>query len=411
MDKQKINKEELSREIEYFFSRNSDKLITPYNKNSFIRSKKFVGHVYTLKTKEFNFQSVLRMISFITSINDHFPNQKMPILFDISQTEPADKLSINLMEIVAYHVLFNLKQKMYILYSFKRNIITEQMGNSAFTHLGLDNYSKEDFGKKFLGFNKGPRFREIIQKSDHFDKNLSKIQLDFMVFCQMFGIVETVARHIGKLIAELVDNAVIHANSSVIIDVDINNGFSSLMTGDQVEGVNITVLNLSEILFYDGVKEKLNVFRSNRNNFKDTQLFSTYDNINHTYSNHKKFFSETYTENHFWSIAALQHHVSGRENRFDTNGVGLTKLIRLIQQFSDDDYSYIVSGATGIWFKKHLMEYNDSQHKVLGFNIEKNFLNYPPSAETLGQAPIYIPGTFLNLSFAINAELKEKQNE
>ncbi|MBZ5983272.1 MULTISPECIES: hypothetical protein [Leuconostoc] len=343
------------------------------------------------------------MIGFINGVNAHYSSQKIPILFDITATEPIDKLSINLLELIAYHLLVNLGQKIVFVYSFTKTIVTDQMENSAFTYLGLSNYSKSQFVERFLDFHKGPNYREFYQSKGGEDlgKLLSRIQLDYMVFCQMHGIGSSTARHIGKLISELVDNSIIHANSSALVDLDIAKNFSNSQTGMKVTGVNVTVLNISSTLFFEGVKEKLKIFDNNIDTYKSSRLFETYNNISVAYKFHKKYFSQKYTENHFWEIASLQHHISGRENRFNTNGVGMTKLIKLIQEFSDNDYSYIASGTAGIWFRQHLMRTVDSEHQMLGFNTDNNFFKNIPDDNTLGYSKLFIPGTFLNLSFAI----------
>ncbi|WP_273754700.1 hypothetical protein [Leuconostoc mesenteroides] len=393
----------INSDIEYFFNTNAKNNTIPFSKNSFQKRKKFVGCVYKIRTKHFNFSSVVKMIGFINGVNAHYSNQKIPILFDITATEPIDKLSINLLELIAYHLLVNLNQKIVFVYSFTKTIVTDQMKNNAFTYLGLSNYSKSQFVERFLDFHKGSKYREFYQSSDgeELGKLLSQIQLNYMVFCQMHGIESSTARHIGKLISELVDNSIIHANSSALVDLDIAKNFSNSQTGMKVTGVNVTVLNISNTLFFEGVKEKLEIFDNNIDVYKSSQLFETYNNISVAYKFHKKYFSQKYTENHFWEIASLQHHISGRENRFNTNGVGMTKLIKLIQEFSDNDYSYIASGTAGIWFRQHLMRTVDSEHRMLGFNTENNFFKNIPDDDTLGYSKLFIPGTFLNLSFAI----------
>lgn len=395
----------INSDIEYFFNINAENNIISFSKNSFQKHKKFVGCVYKIRTKHFNFSSVVKMIGFINGVNAHYSNQKMPILFDITATEPIDKLSINLLELIAYHLLVNLSQKIVFVYSFTKTIVTDQMENNAFTYLGLSNYSKSQFVERFLDFHKGSKYREFYQSDGGEDlgKLLSQIQLNYMVFCQMHGIKLSTARHIGKLISELVDNSIIHANSSALVDLDIAKNFSNSQTGMQVTGVNVTVLNISSTLFFEGVKEKLEIFNNNINDYKSSQLFETYNSISVAYKFHQKYFSQKYTENHFWEIASLQHHISGRENRFSTNGVGMTKLIKLIQEFSDNDYSYIASGTAGIWFRQHLMRTVNSEHQMLGFNSDNNFFENIPDDESLGYSKLYIPGTFLNLSFAIKS--------
>lgn len=393
----------INSDIEYFFNSNAQNNSIPFSKQCFQKNKHFVGCVYKIKTKHFNFFSVVKMIGFIKGVNNHFPNQKIPILFDITATEPIDKLSINLLELIAYHLLVNLNQKIVFVYSFTKNIVTDQMEDNAFTHLGLSNYSKRLFVKKFLGFHKKSRYREFFQSEVGADLGplLSKVQLNYMVFCQMHGIKSATARHIGKLISELVDNSIIHANSSALVDLDIAKDFSNSQTGMGVIGVNLTVLNVSHTLFFEGVKEKLEIFNNHIDEYKKSELFETYNNINKAYSFHKNYFSQRYTENHFWEIASLQHHVSGRENQFSTNGVGMTKLIKLIQEFSDNDYSYIASGTAGIWFHRDLMRTVNAEHEMIGFNNENNFFKNIPDDVTLGYTKLFIPGTFLNLSFAI----------
>lgn len=404
----KLDIEALNQEVARLFNENGKSPIR-YGKKYFFKNKTFTGVRYAVPGSDdgdgsalkFDFKSLVSIIDFIKGVNLYSPGNKLPIALDFSGLEPRDKLTVNLLEAISYHVLVNLGQKIVLLYDFSNNIVTQQMGDAAFTFLGPKGYSKQTFIEKFLGQGvSGQRNRRIFQNG----VDLDKVQFDYAALSQMWGLPFPVAKKVGKLIAELVDNSVLHAQASVIVDLDVTSLMHNNVTGTPVNGLNITIMNFSDVLLFERVRDKLGLFVSNIELLEDTALFESYGKINKALEYHKSNFSDEYTAEHFWTIASLQHHISGRVDQFDTNGVGLTKLVKMIQDYAEDEYGYVASGTVGVWFLSKFMNFNNSTDQFVGFNKSSDFISDLPDEKSLGKTILYLPGTFYNLSFAINTK-------
>lgn len=400
--------EELNQEVARLFNENGKEPVQ-YDKKYFFKNKYFTGVRYVVPGSDdgdgsilkFDFKSLVCIIDFIKGVNLYSPGNKVPIALDFSGLEPRDKLTVNLLEAIAYHLIVNLGQKIVLLYGFSNNIVTQQMGDAAFTFLGPNSYSKQTFVEKFLGIGvSGQRNRQILQN----DVDLDRVQFDYAALSQMWGLPYQVAKKVGKLIAELVDNSVLHAHASVIVDLDVTTLMHNNITGKPVNGLNITIMNFSDVLLFERVREKMEMFVNNIELLGKTALFESYGKIKQALEFHEENFSEKYTPDHFWTIASLQHHISGRAEQYDTNGVGLTKLVKMIQDYAEDEYGYVASGEVGIWFISKFMNFNNSIEQFVGFNESSDFISDLPDEKSLGETILYLPGTFYNLSFAINTE-------
>ena len=63
---------------------------------------------------------------------------------------------------------------------------------------------------------------------------------------------------------------------------------------------------------------------------------------------------------------------------------------------------YVLSG-------KHIIIFNDdylfeNEEQWMCYNEEKNFVDYPPNKNIIGECPIFFPGTAYNLNFVIEVE-------
>lgn len=362
-----------------------------------INRSDFVGYIYRNKNKQINFDTIKEIIDFIKIVIQKNPSQKVPICLSLEGAQPVDKLTMSLIECICYHVLQNLNRKIVVTYNFIVDIITDQMNHAAFAQLGPKNYNPDQFLREFIRYSSHRQLRKIYQS----DVDVSIVMSDFNSFGKMMGIGSAASKRLGKLVSEMVDNSKIHAKSSCLIDLDISKPYNKKGSDETFFGINLTVLNFSERYFYDGIQEKMNQFRNRYSDLKKAALFSYYKNIEDAYKFHKVHFDDEYTNEHFWTIASLQHHVSGRENQFYTNGVGLTELIKMIHNYSDKQQCYIVSGNIGIGFAKELMDYNNNVDKLVGFNTSSNFLTGLPDVKVLGNNRFCIPGTVYNLSFTV----------
>lgn len=367
-----------------------------------INQTDFVGYVYKLKTTTIGFSTLKEIVDFIKIVTDKNVSQKIPICLDLAGGQPVDKLTMSLLECICFHVIQNLKRKIVVTYNYTVDIVTDQMKNSAFAQLGPKGYNPDKFVSEFLRYSLHRQLRQIYQSN----VDIATVMSDFKTFGNMMGIGVDAANRLGKLVGEVVDNSVIHAQSSCFVDLDISTPYKKKDSNDRFYGINLTVMNFSKQYFYDGIRIKMDQFRQQYRSLKTAALFKNYQNIEDAYNYHQKYFDTLYTQKHFWIIAALQHHVSGRNNQFYTNGVGLTELIRMIHKYSDKQQCYISSGNIGIRFEKELMEYNNNTDKMVGFNESADFLTAIPDKHVLGNNKLHIPGTVYNLSFTV----KESNN-
>lgn len=78
-------------------------------------------------------------------------------------------------------------------------------------------------------------------------------------------------------------------------------------------GINIAILNFSDILLHEGILQKLQTGNLGSGRYQD---------LNRAYNFHKKQFSDEYSYEDFCNIAALQDKISGREDYDESGGTG-----------------------------------------------------------------------------------------
>lgn len=76
----------------------------------------------------------------------------------------------------------------------------------------------------------------------------------------------------------------------------------------------------------------------------------------------------------------------------------MTDLIKSIQNFTHEDYCYMMSGKEILNFKKELLK-QDSEG-FIGFN-KNSFLHSIPEMTSLGISKVYLPGVAYNLNFIL----------
>lgn len=384
-----------------FFEANYN--LVKYKKNCF-QTKKFVGYLYTIKHVNINFDTIREIIGVINGVNEHIKNQKIPICFDLSQGNPNDKVTMNLLEMVAAHVTINCKQRLTFIFKISKNIVTEQMTENPIWYLSPGKlYDKEKFVESLIRIRNKKRIRTVylMVKKEAKRKLLNEILFQYTAFCTFHSITERASRGIGRLVSELVENSITHANSAVIVDIDITDAYRNNENKKIAKGINLTVINMSNYFFYSGVKEKINYFRKNETEYQGETLYTLYKQVTDWHDSHQNYFDTQYHENHFWIMAALQHHVTGRKNNYTSNGVGMTKMMSMLQTYSADSFNYMTTEKIGIIFKDKFMKNNPKN--LIAFN-SNNDINEKPDQHVTKESSLFIPGTIFNLSFAIGKQ-------
>lgn len=394
-----MKKQVVDLNFEELIKANISKDLVAKKQIEFVRNQKYVGVYFKLNDEQLDFKAIKKIINVIYLVHYvYYKNNNIPITIDFTNSKPIDKLTVSVLECICYHTLVNLNHKIQLLYNFEKNIYTNEMIDTAFTSLSPSNYSSATFTEKFYSNTRKRHYRKIYSE-EKFD--LSVIISDIAAYSEMMGLGVRVSRHLGKLTSELVENALTHGKSACIVDLDITDHTFKKGTDANFSGVNISVLNLSHQNFFLKLKNKMNSFSKNKNIYSQDDLYERYLSIFRAYEFHKTYFSKEYTEKHFWSLASLQHHISGRSEEYKSNGVGLTKLISMVQEYSDADFCYMMTDNINLNFRKEFMKYNNQEEKFIGLNSKSDFQSSLPDNSTFGIEDFFFPGTAFNLSFAI----------
>lgn len=376
--------------------RTSNILLTKKRKKYF----QFINRTHVL-----NDTTIKNIIDFLNSVKNK--PIKLPVLLDIGKVTVADKLSYIVLECLVYEML-KLGYSITVKLIPDSTIDTKGIKNSPLMFLNelFINFStdKNDREAKFIkDFNYISRntvkYRRLISPDSN--SYLSKLTSDLILFLRnQFEFSDSYRRieyddvmviKLANTIGELVGNAIEHGEGDCLLDIDITHNFThSKKLGRTFGAVNIAVLNFSSTNFGDKVKNKI----------LNTELSKSerYQKIKVAYDTHQSYFNDKYNEKHFWNLASIQDKISGRPDNYNNGGKGMTDLIKSIQNFTHEDYCYMMSGKEILNFKKELLK-QDSEG-FIGFN-KNSFLHSIPEMTSLGISKVYLPGVAYNLNFIL----------
>lgn len=353
----------------------------------------------------FSGNTILKIINFVNTIHYKYKNINFPIIFNFGQVEIADKLSYVLFECICYYLIKKYNHKIYLFIDPKDTIDTSGIFSSCLKL--LNDYSGKNMTKFLSCFEKeiyNNHFRRIIRGNEKEKTNyLGNLLQELDTFLKFFSIVEDYRDEITEVITELVGNACEHGHTDCLLDIDISNNYSKSIENNQQKGIfygiNIVIINFSDILLGDGVKEKIE-----NNNFQEER----YINLKKAYNYHRTLFTKNYSYTDFCNISSLQDKISGRTYYSLSGGTGLTKLIHSLQEKSDMNSCYVISGDRCVRFIKEMLNYN--KENWLGFNEQMDFFNSIPDETVIVPCYIYFPGTAYNLNFIMKREDENYEN-
>lgn len=359
------------------------KLVSQINKNKYWlynnTQKNFNGH---------NISDLLCSINYILSV-DKF---HLPIAINLNEIEFADKLVYIVLECI-YYYLINVKKR-NISFNFKptRTIKTEGIKYSPLCNMK----SYEDFLKRFKSDYTKCHFRKLISFENLEPDYLNKVSTDIYYFFNHLGIIEEVSIELSETITELIGNAIEHGNSDCLLDIDITDKYYKKPDDKNEQnkegtyyGINVVVLNFSE-----------NFFSEMQNNFKSIYNISErHEKVYNAKKIHMDNKEDYYEETDFYTIAAFQHKISGDLKKRLSGGVGLTSLIKSLEEKADEHNCYMLSGKRSLFFWKEFLQFDKDQ--FIGFNSSHDFLTCIPDRFSLGFCKTFFPGTAYNLNFAI----------
>lgn len=340
----------------------------------------------------FDGEVIKDIIFFINSIHNKYKGVNIPISFEFEEIKFQDKLTYIFFEIICYILIEYYNHSVYVRFRSDYSIFTEGIESSPLLLLktGETQHIKKFVDKyKFDIYKK--HYRRILSENDMKDERLSKILDEIRYFLNYFKVTEQCLDELSEVVVELIGNISEHTNSNCLIDLDVTSEYNKKEESGVFYGINISVLNFSECLFGDLIKNRiLNLNQTNNIRYKNTK---------NAYDFHRQFFDDTYCEEDFFNIASFQHKISGNASKTMTGGTGLTKLICSLEKRSDTHHCYLISGNRALWFFHNLLEYNNDYW--LGFNEEKDFLNHLPNRNVICNNSIYMPGTAFNLNFVM----------
>ncbi len=314
---------------------------------------------------------------------------------------PNDKLVYILLECMIYS-LFN--DYGYVVHfrvrNCKTNVNTRGINDSVLADMMDDKLlSVEQFNKKFFFSINNKHFRKIVKVTSNNEDAPSDILSEVKIFLYRFDMADEFKTTLASTVSELVDNALEHAVSDCLIDIDVTEHDHMLMNDNNLYyGVNVVVLNFSDISLGDRIGDKLK-----NKYYSDSER---YDKAKTAYNNHRKYFCKEYSEVDFFNITSFQQDISGRKNESESGGTGLTELIRTLEEYAFENYCYVLSGNNGILFEKSLLNFD--KDNWIGFNDENDYLNQPPSSKAIFKSKTAIPGTGYNFLFIFKGEHNEE---
>jgi len=193
-----------------------------------------------------------------------------------------------------------------------------------------------------------------------------------------------------EIIGELAPNAVEHGKTNCMIDLCYEQS-NDIDTGRPLTNISIVIYNFSEKLLWTDLKKK--VFEDNENiTFKKERI----DTVRKAWDVHQKSFSKTYSDKDFYNLMAFQK-ISGREGDRSDGGLGINTLVHNVQQFSVDDYCYVLSGNGALFMFRDVIQPGEGDY--IAFNTESNYVEMVPDNKAVQQTKLYFPGVAYNLTF------------
>lgn len=307
----------------------------------------------------------------------------------------VDKFSYVLLECYLEHILSAQALTVKIVWESEFNIFTSGMRHSPLQLLCDSNSA--DYSSSFRKSIGLFHYRKVFQPIDNRDPALCVLLTDLSLLLKGMNVPEDQAYSIAEVAAELVGNALEHTNSDCFLDVDITRDYVKKddPKGTRYFGANLCVVNFSPTLLSSQIKQKI----CRDESLSRTGESSRYWMLRKIYNYHKDFFDAVYGEEEFFLLSAFQDCISGRPKEYTTGGRGLPTLIESLEQQSEVDNCYVISGDRKMKFIKGLLEY-DENHWI-GMNQACNFNEYAPDPDVFSRIPFFFPGTAYNLNFVI----------
>lgn len=359
----------------------------------------------TIRNKDLNNQVITSIVRYINYIQNRFSGTSIPIRFILDNVVLTDKLSYILFECIIESLMTVYHRKVEVFFNLQKKIITEGISSSPLLLLGGNKNKSiieknKEFKEKFKFDHYKKHFRRVVRYEDYQSTDgLCKIYDEVAYFQKSFNINYDCVEDISEVIVELIGNAIEHSKSDCLIDFDIATNYR-YVSGEPVCGINIAIISFSNTLLGDGISEKIKNLKSSKS------INDRYAKVISANNNHYKYFDENYDSIDFNNISTFQHRISGSEKKMDGGGMGLTKLIKSIEDKATDHTCYVLSGDRIILFEPEYLEYDEDGW--IGFNESNDYFYSKPSNQVLQRSNFYMPGTAYNLNFVMKVNNDEQ---
>lgn len=356
--------------------------------------------LFGFKGEDKNLENVALYLSQITSF---VSTQKRPlnVVLFLGPTDFEDKLLYILFESYIEYLICKYSICVQVVFDEKTNIATKGIKSSPLQLLKDGSFQNRI---KFLGKHKSEiyldHFRQIYRMKDTTDEMWqSKALTNVSAFLKGMLIPARSCNAIAEIAIELVGNAVVHAKTDCLLDIDIADNYYKKGFNKKVKyfGANICVIDFSSELLGTQIQSKICL-----NPLSNLDSALRYRKLKEAYTTHIGFFNELYTEDDFFILSAFQNRISGRPFGTPNGGTGLPKLVKSLETQADAHNCYAISGKRVVRFLPQYLEYDDQEW--LGMNQEHDFFHNRPNKMVFGKSPVYFPGTAFNLNFVIAKE-------
>ena len=374
------------------------------NRNIRLSSNK--TYVYETRAYEIDIDEIRKILNFINSIKVKHRLSLLPIIINLNNGIFVDKLSYILLECICFNLIEKEGCKLTLLFNCQHKIYNEGIKTSCLKYVNGTKEGLNKFKKLFKFDIFQSHFRKIVNVESYSFESTSRMVQDIDNFLKVCGIKKSYRTRVSEIVGELLDNSLEHSCSDCLIDLDVTRDYEKINANptDNFCGVNIVVLNFSEISLCDGIYHKIK--KIDDGEYGDKKITPRYYDVIRARNFHSQYWNEFYTEKDFCTVASFQHKISSREDTFATGGTGLTQLLRGLQEESDAYECYMLSADRRYNFIKSILSHNTDDW--IGFNVESDFLSTLPDSKFFGNSPVYLPGTAYNLNFVMKRE--EKNN-
>lgn len=365
-----------------------------------ISSKK--NYTYETHSSKIDATEIRRILNFINAIKKKHRLSLLPITINLKNSIFEDKLSYILLECICYNLIEKEECRLTLIFNCKHSIYNEGIKTSCLKHVNGSSIGLEKFKRLFKFDIFQSHFRRIVKYESYSIESTSLMVQDIDNYLKGCGIQRGYRNIVSEIVGELLDNSIEHSKSDCLIDLDVTRDYEKINSGanDSYCGVNIVVLNFSDIMLSHGIYEKIK--KIDDLEYSATEVTSRYYDVIRARAFHSKYWCDKYTEKDFYTIASFQHKISSRKDTFSTGGTGLTQLLRGLQDRSDAYECYLLSADRRYSFIKNILSHNADSW--IGFNEQSDFFNTLPDGKFISASNLYMPGTAYNLNFVMKRE-------